>query len=411
MPVYEYIALDRKGNKIKGIIDAGSLSSARIKLRETEVYPVELRESEAGRGKDATPAAEVAGAGLFKKVGLREVAAMTRQLSTLLGAGLPLVPSLTTLVAQTTNRQMKATLAQIRENVNEGNSLTSSMSHFPQIFPPLYVNMVRAGEASGTINLVLERLADFMEGQQALRTKIRSALAYPILMFLIGTLVLFFLITFVVPNITKIFSEMHQNLPTITIFLIAVSGFFKNFWWGIAIAVTAAFFFLRYGIQNTESGQYWWDRLKLKAPLFGALNQKMAMARFSRTLGTLLQSGVPLLTAMNIVRNVVNNRIIADEILHASREIEEGQNLSAPLARGGLFPPIAIEMISVGEQSGNLEAMLYRIADAYEKEVEANVIMLTSLLEPIMILVMGLIVGFVVVSVLLPIFEMNQLVR
>jgi len=230
-------------------------------------------------------------------------------------------------------------------------------------------------------------------------------------MFLIGTLVLFFLITFVVPNITKIFSEMHQNLPTITIFLIAVSSFFKNFWWGIAIAVTAAFFFLRYGIQNTESGQYWWDRLKLKAPLFGALNQKMAMARFSRTLGTLLQSGVPLLTAMNIVRNVVNNRIIADEILHASREIEEGQNLSAPLARGGLFPPIAIEMISVGEQSGNLEAMLYRIADAYEKEVEANVIMLTSLLEPIMILVMGLIVGFVVVSVLLPIFEMNQLVR
>ncbi|MDI9569431.1 MAG: type II secretion system inner membrane protein GspF [Pseudomonadota bacterium] len=411
MPVYEYVALDRKGNKIKGMIDAGSLASARVKLRETEVYPVEIREPEAGRGRDTTAASEAAGAGFFKKVGLREVAATTRQLSTLLGAGLPLVPSLSTLVAQTTNRSMKATLAQIRENVNEGNSLTSSMSHFPQIFPPLYVNMVRAGEASGTINLVLERLADFMENQQALRAKIRSALAYPILMFIIGNLVLFFLITFVVPNITKIFSEMHQNLPAITIFLIAVSGFFKNFWWGIAIAVTAAFLFLRHGMRNTESGRYWWDRLKLKAPLFGALNQKLAMARFSRTLGTLLQSGVPLLTAMNIVRNVVDNRIVADEILHASREIEEGQNLSAPLARGGLFPPLAVEMISVGEQSGNLETMLYRIADAYEKEVEASVIMLTSLLEPVMILVMGLIVGFVVVSVLLPIFEMNQLVR
>ncbi len=411
MPVYEYIALDSRGNKKKGMIDSGSLSSARLKLREAAMYPVELREAETRREREAVVAAGVGGGGIFGKVGLREVAAMTRQLSTLLGAGLPLVPSLTTLVAQTANPRMKAILAQIRENVNEGNSLTASMSCFPHAFPPLYVNMVRAGEASGKINLVLERLADFMENQQTLRTKIRSALAYPLLMFLIGSLVLFFLITFVVPNITKIFAEMHQNLPAITVFLIAVSTFFKNFWWGIALAGAAGFLFLRYGIINTERGGYIWDRLKLKVPLFGGLNQKMAMARFSRTLGTLLQSGVPLLAAMNIVKNVVNNRIIADEIQHAGREIEEGQNLSAPLSRSGLFPPIAIEMISVGEQSGNLEPMLYRIADAYEKEVEAGILTLTALLEPIMILVMGLIVGFVVVSVLLPIFEMNQLVR
>ncbi len=411
MPVYEYIALDSRGNKKKGMIDSGSLSSARLKLREAAMYPVELREAETRREREAVVAAGVGGSGIFGKVGLREVAAMTRQLSTLLGAGLPLVPSLTTLVAQTANPRMKAILAQIRENVNEGNSLTASMSCFPHAFPPLYVNMVRAGEASGKINLVLERLADFMENQQTLRTKIRSALAYPLLMFLIGSLVLFFLITFVVPNITKIFAEMHQNLPAITVFLIAVSTFFKNFWWGIALAGAAGFLFLRYGIINTERGGYIWDRLKLKVPLFGGLNQKMAMARFSRTLGTLLQSGVPLLAAMNIVKNVVNNRIIADEIQHAGREIEEGQNLSAPLSRSGLFPPIAIEMISVGEQSGNLEPMLYRIADAYEKEVEAGILTLTALLEPIMILVMGLIVGFVVVSVLLPIFEMNQLVR
>ncbi|HOU77884.1 MAG TPA: type II secretion system inner membrane protein GspF [Syntrophales bacterium] len=411
MPVYEYIALDSRGNKKKGMIDSGSLSSARLKLREAAMYPVELREAETRREREAVVAAGVGGGGIFGKVGLREVAAMTRQLSTLLGAGLPLVPSLTTLVAQTANPRMKAILAQIRENVNEGNSLTASMSCFPHAFPPLYVNMVRAGEASGKINLVLERLADFMENQQTLRTKIRSALAYPLLMFLIGSLVLFFLITFVVPNITKIFAEMHQNLPAITVFLIAVSTFFKNFWWGIALAGAAGFLFLRYGIINTERGGYIWDRLKLKVPLFGGLNQKMAMARFSRTLGTLLQSGVPLLAAMNIVKNVVNNRIIADEIQHAGREIEEGQNLSTPLSRSGLFPPIAIEMISVGEQSGNLEPMLYRIADAYEKEVEAGILTLTALLEPIMILVMGLIVGFVVVSVLLPIFEMNQLVR
>ncbi|MCX7635692.1 MAG: type II secretion system inner membrane protein GspF [Syntrophales bacterium] len=410
MPLFRYTAFDRKGNKLKGMLDAVSLPAARSKLRETDVYPVEIREVESDRAKDAA-LARASGSGLLKKVGLREVALMTRQLSTLLGAGLPLVPSLTTLVAQTMNPHMKAVLAQIREKVNEGQSLAASLSQFPRIFTPLYVNMVLAGEASGTINLVLERLADFMESQQVLRSKIRAALAYPILMFLIGSLVLFFLITFVVPNITKIFQEMHQTLPAITVFLITTSGFLQNFWWGIALALAGGFMLLRYLIGSTDKGRYFWDRLKLKVPLVGPLNQKMAMARFSRTLGTLLQSGVPLLTAMNIVRNVVGNRIIADEIHNASREVEEGQNLSVPLSRSGLFPPIAIEMIAVGEQSGNLETMLYRIADAYEKEVEANILTLTSLLEPVMILVMGLVVGFIVVSVLLPIFEMNQLLR
>jgi general secretion pathway protein F len=250
-----------------------------------------------------------------------------------------------------------------------------------------------------------------MENQQVLRTKVRSALAYPILMFLIGSLVLFFLITFVVPNITKIFQEMHQTLPAITVFLIVVSGFLKDFWWLLAAMAVVLYGVILYGIKNTERGRYLWDKVKLKTPLFGPLNQKMAIARFSRTLGTLLQSGVPLLAAMDIVENVVNNRIIADEIRHAAREVEEGQSLSTPLARSGLFPPVAIEMISVGEQSGTLEVMLYRIADAYEREVESDILIMTSLLEPIMILVMGLIVGFVVISVLLPIFEMNQLVR
>jgi general secretion pathway protein F len=342
---------------------------------------------------------------------LKDIAVLTRQLATLLGAGLPLVPSLTTLVNQTSHPVLKKTLSQIKEEVNEGNSLTQSMSGFPQIFPSYYVNMVRAGEASGTIDIVLGRLADFNESQQALQTKIRSALAYPIFMFFIGSVVLFFLVAFVVPNITRIFEEMHQTLPGITVFLILVSSFLKSFWWIIVIALVGAFLLFRYMVTKTTRGHYLWDKIKLKTPLVGSLIQKIAVARFSRTLGTLLQSGVPLLTALEIVKNIVSNRLIADEIHTAAKEVEEGQNLSVPLARSGLFPPIAIEMIAIGEQSGNIEVMLYRVADAYEREVEASVLVLTSMLEPIMILTMGLVVGFIVVSVLLPIFEMNQLIR
>ena len=409
MPVYEYTAYNQQGHRRKGIIDAANIISARQKLRETEIFPIEIKESPVDSKNDG--ARRKSTGSLFGKVGLREVSVMTRQLSTLLGAGLPLVPSLTSLMAQTTHPQLKKTLAQIKEEVNEGNSLTASMSHFPKVFPPFYINMVRAGEASGTVNLVLERLADFNERQQELKTRVRSALAYPIFMFLVGSLVLFFLVTFVVPNITKIFQEMHQTLPSITILLIAVSSFLKSFWWILAIVMVFTIGGLRYAVAETREGRLLWDKIKLKAPLFGPITQKMAVARFSRTLGTLLQSGVPLLTALEIVRNVVDNRLIADDLQTASREVEEGQNLSSSLARNGLFPPIVIDMISVGEQSGNLEPMLYRVADSYEKEVEASIMMMTSLLEPAMILFMGLVVGFIVVSVLLPIFEMNQLVR
>jgi len=409
MPVYEYVALDAGGKRRKGIVDAGSIASARQKLRETEVFPVEIAEA-ADREREEAAAREGA-VHLFRKVGLRELAVMTRQLATLLGAGLPLVPSLAALVAQSSHQALRKTLARIKDEVNEGKSLTQSLSYFPEVFPPFYVNMVRAGEASGTINLVLERLADFNEGQQALRTKIRSALAYPLFMFFIGSGVLFFLVTFVVPNITNIFREMNQTLPGITVFLIVVSGFMKAFWWVIALTILAGAVGFRYAVRRTQRGGRLWDRFKLNSPLFGELNRKIAVARFSRTLGTLLQSGVPLLSALEIARNVVGNSVIAEEIRRAARDVEEGASLSKPLSRNEFFPPIAVEMIAVGEQSGNLETMLFRIADAYETETEADILVLTSLLEPAMILVMGAVVGFIVVSILLPIFEMNQLVR
>ncbi len=409
MPVYEYKAFDSKGKSVKGIINADSLSSARQRLRENNVFPVNLKETVAEEKGTSSEGRSIGT--LFKRVSLQEISIMTRQLSTLLGAGLPLVPSIEALVSQTTNPKLKKTLAQIKEEVNEGNSFASSLSPYTAIFSPFYVNMVGAGEASGTLDIVLERLADFNESQQALRGKIKAALAYPIFMFFVGSMVLFFLTTFIVPKITGIFSEMNQTLPGITVFLISMSGFLRSFWPLILFTIIAAFATSKYLFAKTVKGQYARDRIKLKMPLFGALTHKMAVARFSRTLGTLLESGVPMLTALSIVKNIVNNRLIADSISDASRNVEEGQNLSDTLARSNLFPPIVSQMISAGEQSGTLEKMLYKVSDSLENEVESNITMMTSMLEPVMILTMGLLVGFIVISILLPIFEMNQLIR
>ena len=408
MPVYEYTALNDKGKKLKGIIDAQNTGAARQKLRESNIYLTDLQE--ASGAKKSSPLRQPLG-GLFRKVGARELTVMTRQMATLLGAGLPLVQSLTTLITQTSHPQLKTILAQIREEVNEGSSFSHTLTRYPEVFPAFYLNMVRAGEASGTLHLVLERLADFNEKQQALKGRVRAALAYPLFMFLIGSGVLFFLVTFVVPNVTRIFDEMHQALPLITIILIGVSRFLETFWWVIVAGLIGAFVALKYFLSKTQKGRVLLDRILLALPVVGPINRKMAVARFSRTLGTLLESGVPLLASLEIVRNIVGNSLISDAIQQAGNDVREGQSLSAPLARSGLFPAISVEMISVGEQSGNLEPMLYRIAEAYEKEVESGITMLTSLLEPVMILVMGLAVGFIVVSILLPIFEMNQLVR
>ena len=408
MSVFEYVALDEKGHQRKGFIDAPGVAAARQKLREENVYPVEINQAENRKETALSGALKI---NIWQRVSANDISIFTRQLSTLLGAGMPLVPSLSILMKQANNPLLKKSLAQIREQVNEGKSLTESMSNFPQIFPPFYLNMVRAGEASGTINLVLGRLADFSENQQTLMNKIRSALAYPLIMLFMGSAVIFLLMTFVVPKITGIFSDMHQTLPVITIIMITISNFLKSFWWLILILLAAAIAAFKYMTTGTEAGKRMWDNAKLKIPVWGQVNRKIAIARFSRTLATLLQSGVPLLAAMEIVRNVVNNILIGEAIRKAGKDVEEGKGLSGPLTQSGIFPPLVTEMIAVGEQSGSLENMLNRIATAYETEAQADIMVMTSLLEPAMIIVMALLVAFIVFSILLPIFEMNQLVK
>lgn len=408
MSVFEYVALDEKGRERKGFVDAPGVSVARQQLRDEGIYPVDIQPA---REKKASPLAGALEIGFLQKVSAKEISIFTRQLSTLLAAGIPLVPSFSVLLAQTKNPLLQKILAQIRADLNEGKSLTASMENFPRVFPPLYINMVKAGEASGTINLVLERLADFSENQQELLSKIRSALAYPLIMLLVGSLVIFLLMTFVVPRITEIFADMKQTLPLITVILITISHFLKSFWWLIVLLAVAAVVGFKYATAGTQTGRRIWDSFRLKAPVWGSVNLKIAIARFARTLATLLQSGVPLLSAMEIVRNVVNNIYIGETIAKAARDVEEGQPLAAPLAASGLFPPMVTEMIAVGEQTGSLEKMLNRIAASYESEAQSDVMVMTSLLEPLMILAMGLIVGFIVFSILLPIFEMNQLVK
>jgi general secretion pathway protein F len=408
MPVYEYTALDGSGKRVNGIIDADSPVAARQRLRGTGVFPVDVKETPS-RPRDLR-SGPVSVSALLKRVKPGEVSVATRQLSILLGAGLPLVASLDALMTQIASPQFKKIVAQVKESVNEGNSLAFALSNHPRIFSNVYINMVRAGEASGSLDVVLDRLADLGEHQQALKGRFKAALAYPVFMFFIGTLVLFFLITFIVPNITQIFKEMHQTLPLPTVVLIDLSNFLKSFWWLIVPVIACGILVTRH-LKNTPRGRYLWDEAKLRIPVLGPINNKIAVARFGRTLGSLLQAGVPLISALQIVRNIVNNIIIVDVIDNVVEEIEAGKSLASPLAQSRWFPSIVVQMISVGEQSGKLETMLNKAADSYERDVEAQIMAMTSMLEPIMILVMGLVVGFIVVSILLPIFEMNQMIR
>ncbi len=408
MPVYEYRALDKAGRNRNGIIDADSPIAARQKLRETGVFPVSVNASaSSARGTDAGKTVRWP---LLRRIKPGERSVATRQLAILLGAGITLVAALEAMIMQVSNPAFKRVLAQVKESVNEGNSLAHALSGHPRVFSDVYINMVRAGEASGSLELVLHRLADLSEQQQALRGRLKAAMAYPVLMSCVGVVVVFFLVAFVVPNVTRIFNEMHQALPLPTIILIGISRFLMDFWW-LVLAIGAGAMVLFWRLVKTQRGRYVWDHVKLAVPLLGAFNIKTGVARFSRTLGSLLQNGVPLLTALQIVKNVVGNTLFARIIDDAMDAVEKGNALSNAIAGNQCFPPISVQMISAGEQSGHLEEMLDRIADMYEREVEAQVMTMTSMLEPVMILFMGVTVGFIVISMLLPIFDLNQMIR
>jgi len=301
-------------------------------------------------------------------------------------------------------------LSTVRESLKAGTSFSKCLEVHPKVFPALYVNMIAAGEASGTMEAVLERLADFMEGQSRLRGKVMGALAYPILMMAVGALMVSVLMIAVVPKVVSIFNNLGQELPWYTQLLIFVSNMFAGYWWLMVIVIGAGIWWFRRW-KKTESGRMKWDTFILRVPIFGRLNLLVAVARFSRTLATLLASGVQLLTAMNIVKNVLENALLESIVTTAIGSIREGESIADPLKRSGEFPPMVTHMIAIGEKTGQLEQMLENVSRAYEADVEVKVVALTSLLEPLMIVALGGVVGFIAMAILMPLIQMNQLVQ
>ncbi|MCA9634130.1 MAG: type II secretion system inner membrane protein GspF [Myxococcales bacterium] len=408
MAVYEYRGiLVNTGKATKGYKDADNIKALRGALRREGILLTEATE-EAQRKARAKKELNLLAP--FQRPRTGDIAVMTRQLATLVRAGVPLVESIGALSEQVENDQLVRILTAVRESLNEGTSFAKSLAAHNKVFPPLYINMVEAGEASGTLEAVLERLADFMENQARLKGKVTGALAYPVLMAIVGTILVGFLMVAVVPKVTAIFDNLGQQLPWYTRLLIIVSDFVGSFWWLIIIMTIGGIIGFRRW-KNTEQGRMKWDKFRLRVPLFGRLNLLVAVARFSRTLATLLSSGVPLLTAMGIVKNVLENALLEEVVTSAIGSIREGESIAVPLKKSGEFPPMVTHMISVGERSGQLEQMLENVSRAYEADVEVRVQALTSLLEPLMIVLMGGLVGFITMAILMPLIQMNDMVQ
>lgn len=406
MPVFEYKGLTAEGKDASGFIDAENLQSAKIKLRRSGVFPVEVSE-ETGKKVEGEPSPVRS---ILRRVKKQEISVFTRQLATLLAAGLPLMEALSAAIDHIDDPLLKRTITGIREDVRQGKSLAEAMKNHPRIFSTLYTNMIQAGETSGALDVVLTRLADFQESQIKLRNKIWATMTYPVMMLFIGIGVLTFLFSFVIPQVTKVFEDIGQALPLPTLILISISDFFRFYWWTVIGAIFVVFFAVTKYIK-TPQGKVTYDRVVLRVPMFGKIIKLIAISRFTRTLSTLLASGVPLITSMDIVKAVVNNSVISKALEDAKERVREGEALSEPLRRSGIFPSMVIQMITVGERSGELEGMLSKVSEAYDNEVDTTVAGMTALLEPVMILIMGIIVLFVVLSILLPIFEMSQIVR
>ncbi len=415
MAVFEYKGLDAAGAAVGGIIDADSAKVARSRLRKQGVFPTEVKKQE-GSGSATS------GEGLNIEIDLtkylqfitsRDISLLTMQMATLIGANVPMGETLTALVDQAEKAKLKIILSQIKERVNEGTTLADALKDHPDVFDELYIQMVRAGEKSGALALVLKRLAQFTEAQVKLQGKIQSALAYPILMSLIGVGILAGLFVGVIPRVRSLFDSLggEEGLPLITKIVFFVGDTLTSFWIVIPIVLTVGAIIGTRRYIRTKSGRQSWDRLKLRIPVFGKLNRLVAVSRFCRTLGTLMLSGVPIITALNIVRDVVGNVIIADAVSKAADNIREGQSISLPLRQSGQFPPMVTHMIAIGEKTGELERMLNLVADAYDDQVEQTTQALTSLLAPLAILVMGGIVFLVALGLLMPMMNISSMIR
>lgn len=405
MPLFEYTVLDGKGKRKKGLLDASSLHVARETLRKSGFYVVSL--GSAAVDTDKPSSLSLPG---FRRVNRSDLASITRQLSTLLKAGLPLLQALEALIEQIEKPAIRKTLSGVRNLVNEGSSFHEALATYPSVFPGIYVQMCRAGETGGFLDRIMARLADTLDKEVRVRGRVTAALVYPMVMTVLGTVFLFFLFAYVVPQVVGIFTDFGQALPLPTRILLFISGLFSRYWILFLLMVVVLGISYRSLTRSEKTGPAI-DSLKLRIPLFGKLTLKMAMVRLSHILGTLLSSGVPMIKSLEVVGDVLGNRVLASAVRDASQQVSQGGSLAQAFRTSGVFPPLLPRVVAVGEQSGELSEMLTGVAETYEEEVNRSVQALTSILEPALILVMAAVVLFVVMAILLPIFELNQMVR
>lgn len=408
MPVFEYRALTHVGKATKGIIDADTAKDARNQLRHDKVRVTEIRELKQrkrakgkGEGKKLTLDLH-----LERRISSRDLATFTRQFSTLLRSGIQLADALRALVEQCEDRGLEQVLRNVKEEITSGNNLAESLAKHPNYFSDLYVNMVRAGEASGNLDQVLSQLAEYIQKQASLKGKVMAAVTYPAIMVLVGTAVVIFLMSYVVPRITEVLKDRGQLLPWPTEVLITISTFMQSYWWIIFIAAAAVFFFMK-AILATDAGRLRFDTFLIRMPLLGPLFAKQAISRFAMTFSTLLKSGLPALDALRIVALVVNNARLTQVINDIHGRILEGADIATPIKRSRVFPPMVGYMVSVGEQSGQLEEVLDRLSESYEEELDFAIQKVTASIEPIIIIVLAVVVGFIIAAVLLPLLDFS----
>ncbi len=396
------------GKATKGSLNAENLSAARARMKAEGLFLTEM--SQASESEEMTPRAKTdrfqLDLSFFNRIPALERALSTRQLATLVSAGIPLVEALSALVAQCEHTGMRALLGKVRDRVNEGSSLCDALQSTGQ-FDTLYVSMVRAGEAGGALAVVLERVADYLESQVTLNNKVSSILVYPAFMMVFAGVVVAALVTVVLPQITGLLLSLDQELPVYTVWIIAISDFARSWWWAVLIAIAVSFVFFRSAIA-TDRGRAVYDQFTLRLPVIGRIVRTVSIARFSRTLSTLLSAGVGIVQALEISQHVAQNVVIREAILNARTSVLEGATLAAPLKASGQFPPMVITMIEVGERGSAVDAMLHRVAENYDEQVENSITKLTSLLEPLMLLLMVGVVLVIILATLMPLLEITN---
>lgn len=404
MPFFTYNATDRTGKLIKGKIEAIEKQQVVSILQKQNFLPIRIEKEK----KVLPKIYDLSLSNFFKEASQKDILIFTQQLSTLLKAGITLDRSLLILIELTEKKKFRNIIETVRRNVHGGSTFADALAKYPKIFPRLFISMIKAGEIGGVLDVVLERLSDFLEKTQNLKNNIQSALVYPVLLTLVGGSAVLVLMVFVIPKFAQIFSDIGHTIPTPAAVLMAFSSFIAHYWWAILLLLILVCYLGRLYI-STPEGKFKWDNLKLETPLIGNLVRKIEISRFCRTFGTLIKSGVQILQSLLIVKDVVNNEVISRSMANIHNGIKVGKGVAGPLKESNSFPPLAIHMISIGEETGNLEDMLFKVADIYDSEIEISIKKIISLVEPLMILLMGGIVGFIVLSLLTAIFSINEI--